>query len=174
MIHQEPTGTLDGRAITFRRELRAPIAAVWETVTDPEQLQRWIGTWTGDVASGRIVFCMTSDGDDAPQEPMTILECTEPTRLHLAWLVDGETWDIVVELAEEAGVTTVVLQQTFESGGIAAEVGPSWEYYLDRLVALLAGRDVASVQWGAYHPGLSEFYQAMARRIDEAPRAQGD
>ena len=30
----------------------APIEDVWAAVTEPERLARWIGTWTGDPATG--------------------------------------------------------------------------------------------------------------------------
>ena len=41
------------------RTFAAPIEDVWAAITEPERLARWIGTWTGDPASGRVRFAMT-------------------------------------------------------------------------------------------------------------------
>ena len=38
------------RYVVFERTFRAPIDDVWAAVTEPERLERWIGTWTGDPA----------------------------------------------------------------------------------------------------------------------------
>jgi len=51
-----PTGQLSlqrGRLVlSIAREFRAPIEDVWASVTESERLARWIGTYTGDPASG--------------------------------------------------------------------------------------------------------------------------
>lgn len=39
---------------------------------------------------------------------------------------------------------------------VAEEVGPGWEYYLDRLAAALAGE--AMPDWDDYWPGLAAAY----------------
>ena len=49
----------DGVRLQFIRTFDAPIADVWSAITDPERMQRWVGTWTGDAASGRVLFAMT-------------------------------------------------------------------------------------------------------------------
>ena len=43
------------------REFRAPIEDVWAAVTEPERLARWIGTFSGDPASGQVAFRMTAE-----------------------------------------------------------------------------------------------------------------
>jgi hypothetical protein len=42
-----------------------------------------------------------------------------------------------------------------------ADVGPGWEYYLDRLTVVLAGGDVATVDFADYHPGQCEYYREL-------------
>lgn len=65
MNHPQPraTGTRHTRDgtdhLVLIRTFRAPIDSVWAAVTDPERLNRWIGTWDGDPASGRVNFRMT-------------------------------------------------------------------------------------------------------------------
>ena len=44
----------DGAAfVVIERTFRAPVADVWAAVTEPDRLERWIGTWAGDPASAR-------------------------------------------------------------------------------------------------------------------------
>ena len=45
------------------REFAAPIEDVWASVTEPARLERWIGTFTGDPASGSVMFAMTAESD---------------------------------------------------------------------------------------------------------------
>ena len=69
------------RRLVIDREFRAPIEDVWAAVTESDRLERWIGTWTGDPASGAVLFRMTAEGDDAAAEDMEIRECDPPRRL---------------------------------------------------------------------------------------------
>ena len=50
-------------------------------MTEPERLARWIGTWTGDPASGPVDFRMLYEGEGPATEVFTIHECEEPRRL---------------------------------------------------------------------------------------------
>lgn len=160
-----PTGRLDGRTVIFTREFRAPATDVWAAVTEPERMQRWIGTWSGDPATREVDFRMTAEGDDVPSERVRILECAEPRRLTLEWAGSGVDWRITIEISETAGLTTLVFAQTFTDGAPVEMVGPGWEYYLERLGAALAGTDVAGVVWDDYVP-LTGFYAELGRQID--------
>lgn len=158
------TGRLDGHTVTFTREFRTSAAQVWEAVTDPERMQRWIGTWTGDPATGEVDWRMTAEGDQVPVERVRIIECVEPTRLEVEFLTDGD-WRIAIVLRETGGMTTLEFAQTFRTGEPVAMVGPGWEYYLDRLRAHLIGADVTSVEWSDYEP-MSESYSELGRQMD--------
>ena len=71
----------DGTAyVVFQRTFHAPIEDVWAAATEPDRLVRWIGTWSGDPASGSISFFMTAEAEDAPEEKILIDEWHEPTR----------------------------------------------------------------------------------------------
>jgi len=67
--------------VVFERTFTAPIADVWAAVTEPERLERWIGTWSGDPASGKVEFRMTAESEAAAEETIVIDECREPSRL---------------------------------------------------------------------------------------------
>ena len=73
-----PTGRREHRAsgvaVVFDRTFEASAADVWAAVTEPALLERWIGTWSGDPASGVVAFRMTAEGDDVDEETTTIVQ----------------------------------------------------------------------------------------------------
>ncbi len=163
-----PTGRREERDgqthVVFERTFRAPIDDVWAAITEPERLERWIGTWSGDPASGRVDFRMTAEAEDAPVEVFEIRECDEPRLL----VVDSRSpddpdvvWHLRLALAEADGVTTLTFSQSVPGAEMAESVGPGWEYYLDRLVAAETGADVAAVDWDAYYPSQSGHYREL-------------
>lgn len=156
--------TRDGHdSVVFDRTFRAPIESVWAAITESDRLERWVGTWTGDPAAGSVLFRMNAEGDDVKPETFTIDACEPPRRLSLTSNVEGEetVWHFVLELAEDAGITTLTFSQSVPDGEMAAGVGPGWEYYLDRLVAAETGAEVAAIDFDDYYPAQSEHYRAM-------------
>ncbi|MDL9947913.1 hypothetical protein QSJ19_20480 [Gordonia sp. ABSL11-1] len=58
----------------------------------------------------------------------------EPPHVLRVHTTDGfGTWDLIVELIEEDGVTTLTLSQIVDDPVTIENTGPGWEYYLDRL-----------------------------------------
>ncbi len=163
-----PTGRLEnrdfGEAVVLDRTFRAPVADVWAAVTDPERMQRWIGTWTGDPTMGEVVFRMTAEGEDAGDEPVTIHECTPPHRLRVTTRAAdaAQGWELELRLVEVDGVTTLTFAQSTAGEVPMDSVGPGWEYYLDRLVTDLEGGDVSTVSWDRdYFPAMQEHYRGL-------------
>jgi uncharacterized protein YndB with AHSA1/START domain len=164
MISTGALGRRAGDALVFTRAFQAPLDDVWAACTEPARMERWIGTWTGDPASGRIVFRMTAEGDDVPDEVYLVEACEPPRRFVLRsrdagpFSEDGSGprvhWQHTLELSETAGVTTLRFTQVVPDGPVGAamvaSVGPGWDYYLDRLVASYAGADLATVVFEPY------------------------
>ena len=160
--------------VVFTRIFAAPIEDVWAACTEPDRMQRWIGTWTGDPATGEVAFRMTAEGEDVPEEVYLVQACDPPRRLVVrsrdtaAFSEDGSgprvAWQHVLELDETDGVTTMTFTQLVPDGPLGTDlvssVGPGWDYYLDRLVASLGGTDVGGV---AFEPYLdrSEHYRGL-------------
>jgi uncharacterized protein YndB with AHSA1/START domain len=159
-----PLGTRRGGELVFTRTFAAPVADVWAACTEPARMERWIGTWTGDPASGEVSFRMTAEGDDVPEEPYLVESCEPPTRFVIRsrdsypFSPDGSgpqvQWQHTLELSEAEGVTTLVFTQVVPDGPLGADmvasVGPGWDYYLDRLVTSYAGGDLAQVVFEPY------------------------
>ena len=169
MSQPDPTGRREQREgkdfLVIERRFSAPVEAVWAAVTEPERLTRWIGTWTGDPASGSVDFRMLYEGEGAAVEVFTILECEAPRRLAVTSTVPFEEgrlveWHLTLDLTEDAGVTTLAFGQSVPEASMAESVGPGWEYYLDRLVAAETGDDPGSLDFDDYYPSQSGHYRA--------------
>jgi uncharacterized protein YndB with AHSA1/START domain len=167
------TGRNEGRDgttyLVLERTFRAPIEDVWAAVTEPERLARWIGTWSGDPTTGEVRFRMLYEGDDVGDEAFRIDVCEEPTTLVVTSEMpyDGNTpvtWHLRLDLAETDGVTTLTFAQSLPDPTMAENVGPGWDYYLDRLVAAESGAAVEGVVFDDYYPRLSEYYRAAFAR----------
>ena len=162
--------------LVIEREVRAPVEDVWAACTEPARMARWIGTWSGDPGSGTVTFRMTAEGEDAPAEEMDVLTCDPPHRFVVRgrdpqpFSADGsgETahWHLELELTEVDGTTSVRFVQVLAPGAtgveMVASVGPGWEYYLDRLVADLAGEQVSAIGWESYQSGSGYYREHFA------------
>lgn len=167
--------TRDGvEHLVVRRTFTAPIGDVWAACTEPERMERWIGTWTGDPASGEVTFRMTAEGDEVPEEVYLVEACEPPRRFVVRsrdaapFSADGSghrvAWQHTLELSEANGVTTLTFTQVVPEapvgGDMVASVGPGWDYYLDRLVTAFGGADPGQI---AFEPYLerSEHYRGL-------------
>jgi hypothetical protein len=128
--------------------------------TESERLERWIGRWEGDPRTGRIDFFMTAESDDPSAEEYLIEVCDPPHRFAGTTTAGGQRWRLRFELSERDGMTTLLFAQALVDD--VGDVGPGWEYYLDRLEAALEDRDVASVHWDAYYPAMKAYYSDLA------------
>jgi uncharacterized protein YndB with AHSA1/START domain len=161
-MNREPTGRVardgDDLVLTLTREFRAPIEDVWASVTEPDRLARWIGTWVGDPLSGRVGFTMTAEGATEPED-MEIRACDPPRVLKLTSHVGEARWHLDLELTERDGVTTLTFTQPGIDPVEAESVGPGWEYYLDRLVAAESEGDVTAIDFDRdYYPAMRGHY----------------
>jgi uncharacterized protein YndB with AHSA1/START domain len=168
----DPTATgrkeqrADGTYVVLTRTFRAPAEDVWAAITESDRLSRWIARWTGDPATGKVQVHMLYEGEDVEPEEYTINVCDAPTRLELTSYMTYDantpaTWHLKLDLAEADGVTTLTFAQSMDDPAMAENVGPGWEYYLDRLVAAETGADPATVDFGAYYPALSAHYRTL-------------
>lgn len=173
-----PTGFLTRRgdrdAVTWERTFRAPIDDVWAAVTESERLARWIGTWSGDPADGFVMFTMTAEGEDVPEQRFEIPECDPPRLVRVEAVDEFGAWYLTLELTEAEGITTLTFSQLVDDVAAIENTGPGWEYYLDRLVVAEDGGDATTVDWDAYYPAQREYYLALAETLDPGVRERVD
>ena len=137
---------------------------MWAAITEPERLARWMGTWTGDPASGTVLFAMTFEGQEPPGTRWRSASATPPRRLAVTSQVGEQRWYLDVDLTEADGVTTLAFSQPDVDPEDALSVGPGWEFYLDRLVAAETGGDLAAIDFERdYYPAMAEHYREHGR-----------
>ena len=151
-------GELD---LLIDRTFRAPATDVWASLTEPERVARWIGTWTGEAGPGRTITLLMTAEESAEPGLVDIEECQPPRRLVVAFRQADAAlapWRVALDLEEIAGQTTLRFTTTIVEPLDATDIGPGWEYYVDRLGADIAGSPMPA--WEAYLPAQQPYYQA--------------
>jgi uncharacterized protein YndB with AHSA1/START domain len=151
--------TGNGQDIVIERTFRAPIGDVWDSIVDPERMNRWIGTWSGEPGPGkRVQFTMTAE-EGATPEDVLIHRCDAPRFLDVESFQGGGSWRLTARLSESGGVTTLRFSQSVDPADEGApSYGVGWEYYLDRLVAVHEGTPFAA--WDEYYPAQVPYWEA--------------
>jgi uncharacterized protein YndB with AHSA1/START domain len=146
------------RQIVIERSFRAPIEDVWDSIVDPERMNRWIGTWSGEGGAGnRITFTMTAEGQTEGEDAY-IHACDPPRYFDVESSVGNESWRMTVTLTEVEDGTRLVFTQDIDDTSDMSSYAIGWEYYLDRLVAVHTDQPFAN--WDDYYPSQQEFWQA--------------
>ena len=153
MTATTPLGTVirddEGLRLEFVRTFPDPIDRVWAAVTDPDELAKWFGTWRGDPSTGSIELC--SIEGDGSYTPTPVVECDPPRKVAVIVASPDGDWPLSVELSEAEGVTTLVFVHRLAEPYDASSVGPGWQYYLDRLGAVLDGGEMPGMDdWPSY------------------------
>lgn len=170
-----PTGELIDGALVLTRTYRASVDDVWASVTDSERLARWFGTWTGDPADGFVMVKMNAEAEEVPATRYDITVCEPPHRLSIDGTDDYGRWLLDLELSEANGVTTFVLRQCEIDLGMAHDIGPGWEWYLDRQRAFITGATPPTLaEFEAQYRALGEHYRSLVERQDAKPRRRGN
>ena len=157
----------DRLCLQIERTFQAPIEDVWAAITEPERLARWLGTWRGDPTEGRVMFRMLFE-EGAHEDDIEIRECRPPERLAVTSHVGEQQWHLDVDLSERDGITTLAFSQPDVDHDDLLSVGPGWEYYLERLVAVETGvRPPETADFErSYHPAMSDHYRAQRDATD--------
>lgn len=157
---------LAGGVLRFERAVALSREDAWTVLTDPERTAQWIGPWDGDPASGEISLTMTAE-EPGPPSRVTIRECAAPRRLVVETGAPME-WEPIVtvepdpEHPEDGERCVVALEQEVPEPEMASMVGPGWDFYLDRYVAVSRGEDAQAIAFEpAYVPGRCDDYRAL-------------
>lgn len=148
-------------AVVFPRRLPMSRDHAWAAVTDPARTARWIGSWSGDPASGTVEMTMSAE-EGSPAETVEVLRCEAPNLVVVRIGPDG--WVVTVRIEGDDDEVTISLEQDIADAESASDIGPGWDFYLDRLVEAEAGRDPEALRFSPdYHPALADHYRALLR-----------
>jgi uncharacterized protein YndB with AHSA1/START domain len=159
---RKPTGkverTASGADVIITRSFRANIEDVWESVTVSDSTARWIGSWDGEPGPGNTIrFKMLYEGGD--HESAAVIERCEPPR-HLALTMRDAhgDWRLSLTLQQRGETTELTFVQHLTGNQSAGDIGPGWEYYLDRLVAARDGTPMPVFE--EYYPSQKQHYES--------------
>ncbi|GAA3701549.1 hypothetical protein GCM10022204_17980 [Microlunatus aurantiacus] len=165
-----PTGevrrTAAGRDLVLTRELPGSLEDAWASLTESERTGRWYASWTGDGRVGGIIELTLVAEEGSPTAPATIEVCEPPTRLALRTGDAGGSWSLEVRL-EPLGPdrTRLTFLHHLAEGDRAQELGPGWEYYLDRLLSAVGHRSMPD--FDDYWPSLGAGYAEQDRLVSD-------
>ncbi|WP_198671526.1 SRPBCC domain-containing protein [Desertihabitans aurantiacus] len=165
--------------VELRRHYGSPVDDVWDAVTDPERLRRWLKPVTGDLRPGGSYEL---DGGEHGE----ILRCEPPQLLKVSWLYgpEADAWpgtsEVEVRLAPgpdggtelELVHAAVLADPSFPTYGPGAG-GVGWDLALLGLARLLAGGDVVDHEEFETSPEGREFARRSAAAWGEAHLAAG-
>lgn len=148
--------TDDGEAVSvlLRRSYDSPIEDVWDAVTDPDRIARWLYPVSGDLEVGGTFQLEGNAGGE-------ILGCEPPSLLKVTF--GGPTSIVELRLSEDDGGDTLLeLEHTVPmemagSGAGALFVGPGWDGALMSLGLYLQGEVADDPVAAANSPEAREF-----------------
>jgi uncharacterized protein YndB with AHSA1/START domain len=140
--------------VRMRRSYDTPIQDVWEAVTQPDRIRRWLLPISGDLrVGGRFQLEGNAGGQILTCEPPRLLRTTfgDPNSIVELRLTPQGDGDTVLELEH-----TVPIELAQSSAG-ALYVGPGWDGALMGLGRFLRGEDIGDPVAAANSPEAQEF-----------------
>src|SRR5690606_3754732 len=68
------TGTNGEQDLVLTRTFPGSVEEVWASITEPDRLARWYGSYVGETGPGRTVEVTMTAEEGAPTDPVLILE----------------------------------------------------------------------------------------------------
>lgn len=164
------------KAVTVSQTYDVPVTDVWDAMTTPERIPRWLMPVTGDLRLGGSYQLEGNAGG-------TILECDAPHRLRVSWEYGGGvSWVTVTLTPDGPERATVEIEHLApvdehwdEFGPGAAGIG--WDSILLALALHLSGGSLGgpaeAAAWSASAEGL-EFMRASGEEWCAAHVAAGE
>lgn len=148
------------RGVCFERRLDAPVERVWEALTSPDRLSRWLAPGTVEPSVGGEVLLDFGEGGTVTGRVL----CWEPPFvLEFEWRFSGETESIVrFELSSDGDGTLLVFDHRALAEAHAAGYSAGWHAHLASLSDYLEGGDGS---WDERFGSALPQYQAAAAAL---------
>ncbi|MTH70234.1 hypothetical protein GJ743_17865 [Agromyces bracchium] len=131
---------------------------LWEAVTTPERLARWMAAYRGDFRPGGRWQALTRDGEVYCDGE--VVSCDRPNGFTTTWTVVGEAPTLLtVRLEPQGARTRLSLQHEHVT---RPDYGPGWHTYLESLAWHLADPAAPKdrARWDARFEELEPGYAA--------------
>lgn len=149
----------DGDRGTIRVEdvYDTDIDDLWQAVTEPDRLARWVATVEGDLRVGGAIYARFTSTAEGPGR---IEVCDEPHRLLITMNPDTpEETELEALLSADGPGTRLVVEQRGLPWDKAPNHGAGWQAHLDDLRAHLEGRPAGD--WLARWTELISLYRPV-------------
>jgi len=171
-VEKQPSADGSGERVSvlLRRSYDAPIGDVWEAVTQPDRIKRWLMPISGELRVGGVFQLEGNAGGE-------ILTCEPPRLLKVTF--GGPDSIVEVRLTPEGDSDTVLeLEHTVpiemaQSGAGALYVGPGWDGALLGLGLFLGGEAVGDPVAAASSPQAQEFSKQSVHAWAEVVKDSG-
>jgi uncharacterized protein YndB with AHSA1/START domain len=162
-------------SVLLRRGYDAPIDDVWDAVTQPDRIKRWLMPISGELrVGGSFQLEGNAGGEILTCEPPRLLKVTfgAPTSIVEVRLTPDGDGDTVLELEHTVPI------EIAQSGAGALYVGPGWDGALLGLGLFLRGEAVGDPVAAANSPEAQEFSKqsvhAWAEVVKDSGTATGE
>ncbi len=96
--------------------------------------------------------------------------CAPPHRLSVEATDDYGHWLLDAELSEADGLTTLVVRQRDVDPDMVHDIGPGWEWYLDRQGAFISGATPPTLaEFEARYRAFGDHYRSLVERREATP-----
>jgi uncharacterized protein YndB with AHSA1/START domain len=127
--------------------MRTAVEETWRALLEPERIEQWFGTISGELAPGAHARLDFEDGDFFDID----VERAEQPVLRWTWRFMGcgpaDRIDFRVERSAGRSIVTVTDANPDRSGEAALEMGQGWRDFLTRLQRYLANGERSRYDW---------------------------
>ncbi|MEV6415597.1 SRPBCC family protein [Kribbella sp. NPDC051718] len=169
-IQRQVSQTGEEVRVTLRRTYQAEVEDVWDALTDPDRIRRWMMPITGELKVGGSFQLEGNAGGE-------ILECEPPQRFKVSF--GGPTSLVEISLSQEGESTELQMDHSvpadFGGASGALYVGPGWDGALLGLALYVEGKleEHHDPQEMANSPEVIEFNKASIHAWVKALRDSG-
>jgi uncharacterized protein YndB with AHSA1/START domain len=161
-VERQPAadGATELVSVLMRRGYNAPVQDVWEAVTDPDRIKRWLMPISGDLrVGGRFQLEGNAGGEILACEPPRLLRATfgDPNSIVEVRLTPQGDGNTVLELEHTVPI------EIAQSGAGALWVGPGWDGALLGLGLFLRGEAPGDPVAAASSPEAQAFSEQSVR-----------
>lgn len=153
-VEASPSG---GYLIRFAQTYPTTVEDLWDAITDPERLSRWMAPYEGEFRLGGRWLARYDDGTVFTEG--TVTACDAPRTFTTTWHASEEQETTITVTVEPVADGAALRLEHDGVGG--RDYAPGWHTYLELLELDLAGdlEGIAAFDWDARYAVLRAHYR---------------